>query len=535
MFRTTPQKYIPLFLLLVGCLFSDDALGQVSRTEDTLNKSSDSIFLALKLRMEEAQREGLWREITQSHLEFGEFYRRAEVYPEAIDEFNTALKLIGTNTDDTLYVKLNNCIGKVHLSLNKFELAKQYLEESLSTSINLNYAHGQAISQGLLGACFEKQGDYLQALTHQKESLRLLEDLKDVEGISVANENIGSIYEDLAQYDLAREFFLKSYEYVKDKKVWREANVLNNLADVYRKKGDYENALVFTNQALDIAKEIGDNHQLESAHKDLSKAYALMEDYESAHYHLSEAERYNKARQESQNTNQLNILQTVYETNKKETQIQLLREQNKVSRANQTILWLVLFTMVVIGLILYNYMGRKRKGKLKIQEYKQRMLKAELDKKAYEEKNLQREVQLKTAALSRYSLHLSQKNKILQDLSKTLKNIAARKNMDSSTTIKDLAKEIEFNLQQEDEWDEFMNFFRDIHPNFIKKLSSMSEGNLSPAEMRLGMLLRLNLSSKEIASILRVTPDSVRVARHRLRKKLPIDQKKELVNFMVEL
>jgi DNA-binding CsgD family transcriptional regulator len=194
-----------------------------------------------------------------------------------------------------------------------------------------------------------------------------------------------------------------------------------------------------------------------------------------------------------------------------------------------------LFAIAAILTILYNYLGRKRKAKIKIQEYKQRMLKAELDKKAIEERNLQREVQLKTASLSRYSLHLSQKNKILLDLANTLRNIASRRNMDTSEKIKALVKEIDFNLQQEHEWDEFMNFFKEIHPEFIKKLSTMSQDNLSPAELRLGMLLRLNLTSKEIASILRVTPDSVRVARHRLRKKLPIDQKEELVNFMIEL
>ena len=206
-----------------------------------------------------------------------------------------------------------------------------------------------------------------------------------------------------------------------------------------------------------------------------------------------------------------------------------------MSEAHQNLLWVALFSIAVIFVIMYYYMGRKRKAKLKIQEYKQRMLKAELDKKAIEEKNLQHEVQLKAASLSRYSLHLSQKNKILLDMSNTLRNIASRKHMDTSSKIKELVKEIDFNLKQEQEWDEFMSFFKEIHPEFVKKLSSLSQNSLSPAELRLGMLLRLNLSSKEIASILRVTPDSVRVARHRLRKKLPIDQKEELVNFMIDL
>ena len=79
-----------------------------------------------------------------------------------------------------------------------------------------------------------------------------------------------------------------------------------------------------------------------------------------------------------------------------------------------------------------------------------------------------------------------------------------------------------------------MSFFQEIHPQFIKQLSKRAISKLSSTELRLAMLLRLNLSSKEIAAILRVTPDSVRVARYRLRRKLPIEQKQELVNFMLQ-
>ena len=157
-----------------------------------------------------------------------------------------------------------------------------------------------------------------------------------------------------------------------------------------------------------------------------------MGDFEKAHDHLLQADEYNNTMLRQQNTDQLNVLQTIYETNKKEAEIELLKEQNKVSRANQNLLWVALFAIAAILTLLYYYLGRKRKAKLKIHEYKQRMLNAELEKKAIEEKNLQREIQLKTASLSRYSLHLSQKNKILLDMANTLRNIAERKNMNTS-------------------------------------------------------------------------------------------------------
>lgn len=239
---------------------------------------------------------------------------------------------------------------------------------------------------GLLGASHEKQSEYEEALEDQRRSLALFKELRDDLGTALTNENIGSIYEDLEQFDLAYDYFNRAYGHLKWTGTEAEANVLNNLGDVFRKRGEYPSALEKTTLALELAIQINDLHQMESAHKDLSKTYALMGNFEQAHAHLLLAEQYNSDMLTSQNSDQLNVLQTIYETNKKEAEIELLKEQNKVSEAHQNLLWVALFSIAVIFVILYYYMGRKRKAKLKIQEYKQRMLKAELDKKAIEEK-----------------------------------------------------------------------------------------------------------------------------------------------------
>ena len=85
------------------------------------------------------------------------------------------------------------------------------------------------------------------------------------------------------------------------------------------------------------------------------------------------------------------------------------------------------------------------------------------------------------------------------------------------------------------EWAELMSYFGQIHPNFFSTLKQIVNDKLSSSEMRLCMLLRLNLSSKEIADILHITPDSVRIARYRLRKKLPLESKDDLQDYLLNL
>jgi tetratricopeptide (TPR) repeat protein len=505
------------------------------RSDTNSFQNLDSVYQALTQNINQAKSSGNNIAFTKSNIRLGEYYAVSGLYIEAISQYKTALESIDKSSISPMLVDLKNDIGKVYMEMNNYKAAIIFFEEALENATKINYPKGKAIAQGSIGTMFEKQGKYVQALDYQKESLAIFEFLNDSLGIAMINENIGSIYEDLANYPLAYSYFKNSYQLLLGSHSRAEAHVLNNIGDVHRKSGDYTKALMYTQQSLDLSLAMQDNHLIESAYKDLSKTYALKGNYQKAFQNRLESDMYREKALKHQNLNQINALQTAYQAEKRETQIQLLQHQNEVSKANVTLLLVISVSAVIVFVVVFIYYNKKRKHKQKILDYKQRTLRAELEKKEIEEKNLQRDIQLKTTALSRYSLHLSQKNKILSDLSQTLKQVSKRKNIDINTKINEITKEIDFNLKQENEWEEFKVFFKEIHPDFVKKLSGISQDKLSPSELKLGILLRLNMSSKEIASILRVTPDSVRVARYRLRKKLPIDAKEDLVSFMLAI
>ena len=66
--------------------------------------------------------------------------------------------------------------------------------------------------------------------------------------------------------------------------------------------------------------------------------------------------------------------------------------------------------------------------------------------------------------------------------------------------------------------EEFEKLYLEIDGDFYKRLLEKFP-DLSKNELRLCAFLRLNLSSKEIASITQKSPQTITVARHRLRKK----------------
>ena len=83
----------------------------------------------------------------------------------------------------------------------------------------------------------------------------------------------------------------------------------------------------------------------------------------------------------------------------------------------------------------------------------------------------------------------------------------------------------------EDNWHHFEVAFQNVHPEFSKNLT-IKYPYITPCELQQCILIRLGLNNKDLASVLYQSPDSVRVARSRIRKKLGIERDKNLQTFL---
>ena len=472
-------------------------------------------------------------EQSRLHLRLGDFLRKRGLHNEAIEVYQQGLSLL--KHGDTLHLEfasLQEGAGLSFLEADKFKMALPYLEhaEAVYESLKRYKRLAQVISSK--GIAYEKLGQWSEAITFQEKSLAIFDSIRYAPGIATTQEHLGSIHEDLMELEKADRFFRLSYSYWKGSRTAREVDILNNLGDIERKQGRPRESLSLTMNALQMADSMGLLEEVESAHKDLSKTYALLGVYDSAYISLNLAQDLSEKLQEDQNTDQLNVLQTLHESRLKEGEIALLTQQNATQRAKLFVLIFAFLFFFGGSLVWYGFQLNRKKSREKQQQYKEQLLNARLIAKQQAAANLQKEVEIKVSALSRYSLHLAQKNKLLGDLSLQLRNMSDRSHLDRPKKLKELSAEIQFHLGQENEWDEFQILFSDIHPDFIHKLQQGALETFSPSELRLAMLLRLNLSSKEIASILHISPDSVRVARHRFRKKLPIQKEEDLATYL---
>lgn len=139
-------------------------------------------------------------------------------------------------------------------------------------------------------------------------------------------------------------------------------------------------------------------------------------------------------------------------------------------------------------------------------------------------------VQQKDNELVENTLFLMKNNefnvKITQKLDLLYSNLELKSN---KLLVKDIIQDID-NKIKEDSWQRFETSFNSVYDDFYKNLLE-DFPDLTSNELKLAAFLKIGLNTKDIASILYLTPNSVKVNRYRLRKKLDIDTDVNLQTF----
>ena len=109
-----------------------------------------------------------------------------------------------------------------------------------------------------------------------------------------------------------------------------------------------------------------------------------------------------------------------------------------------------------------------------------------------------------------------------------------KENEKSKTGYQQLIRTINFDLQDDNNWENFARYFEEVHKDFNSNVKSKYP-EVTSNELRLMALLKMNLSSKEIANILNISQEGIKKARYRLRKKLNIQTEDSLQELVLTL
>jgi DNA-binding CsgD family transcriptional regulator/tetratricopeptide (TPR) repeat protein len=479
-----------------------------------------------------------------------------QVYTDKQD-YATALKIYHEALQD--YEQINDTfrIAILHYEIGWLQTDIGLLHEALLSNRNaVKYIrltdrwHYRNVFESTLSSIYEKNKDYQKSLIYQDSALYALKKSGTKAELIQAELRYCHLLS-----RLKRPVSLDSISHLADafdknatpdNDPFAYGAGLQDIANLYNSANQQDKAASYLNKALAIYKNYDNTLETQKCHLQLGKYYETKKDYQKAYTFLSIYADSLEIHQSEENRLQITKLNSFYETEKKESQIELLKSEQKNNR-----LWVWFFAAIAAVALLAVFFIQQRlrlsktlikKNELDLDnqrlanqnlQLEQSQIKTNLEKERLEKELIAEELAGKSRELTTFTLQMAQRNDFLIQLKEGI-NATLQQSESIGQKLGKLNNLIDQNLDSEQNWTAFKLYFEQVHPNFLKRINEQYT-DLTAADLRLIALLRLNVSTKEIASLLSISPASANSARYRIRKRLGLEEHEDLISFINKL
>ena len=426
-------------------------------------------------------------------------------------------------------------LAKTYAELARLRMYRGDIEGSLdyySRAAEIYENEGDAASlykvKGNMGIVHGQQGDFTSAIStfHDVEQKALAKG--DTASAIPAYLNLGQAFLRSGRPDSAQSYLEKAIR-LSDRLGFEihKADGMNSLSYFYFSKGDYKRSNELGEKSLQIYRDHKEMKRSADVLQRFSSSFAALGDYRKSNNYLWEYVSLKDSLYRAEKEQAIAEVEGRLLLNEKENSIQLLKSRSEADR-RQKLMYLSLFGLalaIVVAVII------RLQNVRKLRRSEQRVHHKQMELELAQKDKLQNELDLKVRSLTREGLRIIQKNNQLSELREKLDELASKVPERSGRDLQSIRSSIEYAFNVDKDWDEFSVYFEEVHPSFLNKLSKMKP-DLTSRDLRLCALLKVNMSTKEMASVLGISPESVKKARNRLRKKLNLDKDQTLNAFL---
>lgn len=324
-----------------------------SRYKDALENYMKSLDIAQQLNDEIA--------IASTYNGMGYVYLEISSYDKALKYFLDALEIYKRVNQPSNLSMIYNNIGILYQSFNEIDKALDYFLKALEIDTKSNQKEGQASAYNNIGISYDKKGDKEKALEYYNKALILNTELELTKGISSALNNIGLIYLNMGDYN-------KAYNYIHESAIINEetnntyhlANNHNNLAKLFLLQKQYPSAQNSLNLAIKLSKQINIKEWLIESYDLYYQLHSELNDYKKA---LEYYKLYSEMKDSiftSESTDRITEMKIKYETDKLETENELLKKDNKIhllelNRQKNIKNYWIAFSILILALAILSF------------------------------------------------------------------------------------------------------------------------------------------------------------------------------------
>ena len=472
--------------------------------------------------------------IARNYFSSGIFHYKLGLLTRSLDEFGASLDLY-KKTGNILYeslVQINIAGIYAEAGATTYSMALLGFRDALRKAAELGSDSLYVIAATHYTTALIAHGEFSEAETHLKKALLIAKDDDAyTDCLYMLHLNLGELFlhrnntaAAISHFKIAKEMSMRhKISYGLAQSALELGKAYASLNEARQAEEYYLEALRdFTHMKMKIkiAEVYGELSLLASRRQQFEKAFnlrSLQLSFADSLYH-----------------DHNNLLLEMQAKASRNNTLAMSKKDEHINTLYMNLLALVLLIALFLVLLYLNHHRlRAARDKATLAREKLELEKELLDKSLHEEQ-LKQKLEFNAKALTANTLNLIQKNEILEKIKVTAEEIRNASPADLSLKIRNLVHTANFALNIDKDWEHFKVHFEQVHNNFFEHLKTKYP-NLNSSDLKLCALLKLNLDTKEIATIMNISPQSVKVARSRLRKKLKLDISSNLSSVITQI
>jgi DNA-binding CsgD family transcriptional regulator len=400
------------------------------------------------------------------HLNFiGGCYYYFKDYPNALVYYKRASKLKKTKFNAQAIFNAQNSLGLCYQKLNQLAQAEKYFFAIIDDTSSYQNSLFKGIASGNLGYNYYLQGNYEKAIP-------------------------------LFKKDIANSISIKDYGLA--------AGSAIPMADILLKQKKLTASKQKIEEAEFYIKTSTQTDRLRELYPIISKWYAANNEPEVSMVYLDSAMMANKEYNEKYSSLKLLRANQKIEAKDRQLEIQKLKGESQLKLSQRNFIIILIAVLLVISILSYWF-----RNKYLLKEKQVKELALENTEKALSNAKVQ---------LKNLTLKVRKDNNLILELKKD------KSNENNQHVLAELKSK---NIFTQEDWVAYQVLFKEVYPDFYKELIK-SYSTLSQAEIRCICLEKLQLTNNEMALVLGVSANTIRVTKHRIRKKLNVESQEEM-------
>ena len=423
-------------------------------------------------------------------------YCRLSDYQQSIELNDKATAIFKSIGDSAQIASCYNSRGVIHTYLNEFNIAETFFRQALS--INRSLKELKKVAANLNNLCLY-EGNTEEKLSFIKEAIAI-------------NKNLNS--------------------------TWSLAENYNNMGKQYFYAKNYSQSLEALQKANEIATQLGAKDLICDNYEYSSWVYAALGNYQKAYKYLQLLTALSKELHSSSQLRNIEseIAQKKIEDLRRETELKEQAHEIELLKRKQHLLFITFISLIIVCVFVYKWYKRKKnlelmKAQYNLEQSEREIAELKVRQQELELQSVQNKLNNSQQEATNFAVFLQSRNELLDKIRELIKEGYKLNDNEISTHLKKVNAFIKQHQNGDKTSGALLLSIEEKNQEFLERLTTLHP-NLTQGEKHLATLLRVNLSTKDIAMLTGTMPKTINMNRYRLRKSLGLSSEEDLARYL---